>query len=83
MGPVYSRAGEVSEWFKVPLSKSGVVLSHRGFESRPLRHGGADEPQPALRSRRKKSRSRAPHSSESTPAVTCGRWLLRGLRSTS
>ena len=30
-------AGEVSEWFKVPLSKSGVVNSHRGFESRPLR----------------------------------------------
>ena len=30
--------GEVSEWFKVPLSKSGVVTSHRGFESRPLRH---------------------------------------------
>jgi hypothetical protein len=29
--------GEVSEWFKVPLSKSGVVLSHRGFESHPLR----------------------------------------------
>jgi hypothetical protein len=22
----------------VPLSKSGVVMSHRGFESRPLRH---------------------------------------------
>jgi hypothetical protein len=30
--------GEVSEWFKVPLSKSGVVTSHRGFESPPLRH---------------------------------------------
>jgi hypothetical protein len=29
--------GEVSEWFKVPLSKSGV-RKHRGFESRPLRH---------------------------------------------
>ncbi len=29
--------GEVSEWLKVPLSKSGVVLSHRGFESHPLR----------------------------------------------
>ena len=34
--------GEVSEWLKVPLSKSGVVTSHRGFESRPLRlNGGA------------------------------------------
>ena len=31
------RRGEVSERFKVPLSKSGVVMSHRGFESRPLR----------------------------------------------
>src|ERR1700686_1694237 len=30
--------GEVSEWLKVPLSKSGVVYSHRGFESHPLRH---------------------------------------------
>ena len=29
--------GEVSEWLMVPLSKSGVVTSHRGFESRPLR----------------------------------------------
>ena len=34
---LYSLAGEVSEWLKVPLSKSGVVLSHRGFESHPLR----------------------------------------------
>jgi hypothetical protein len=34
---LYSLAGEVSEWLKVPLSKSGVVNSHRGFESRPLR----------------------------------------------
>ena len=34
---VYSGAGEVSEWLKVPLSKSGVVMSHRGFESHPLR----------------------------------------------
>ena len=29
--------GEVSEWLKVPLSKSGV-REHRGFESHPLRH---------------------------------------------
>ena len=28
--------GEVSEWFMVPLSKSGV-RKHRGFESHPLR----------------------------------------------
>ena len=34
---LYSHAGEVSEWLKVPLSKSGVVMSHRGFESHPLR----------------------------------------------
>ena len=32
-----SRDGEVSEWLKVPLSKSGV-RKHRGFESHPLRH---------------------------------------------
>ena len=34
-----SRVGEVSEWLKVPLSKSGEVMSLRGFESHPLRHG--------------------------------------------
>ena len=34
---LYSHGGEVSEWLKVPLSKSGVVMSHRGFESHPLR----------------------------------------------
>jgi hypothetical protein len=34
---LHSRFGEVSEWLKVPLSKSGVVMSHRGFESHPLR----------------------------------------------
>ena len=34
---LYSPVGEVSEWLKVPLSKSGVVMSHRGFESHPLR----------------------------------------------
>ncbi len=32
--------GEVSERFKVLLSKSSVVHSHRGFESHPLRHHG-------------------------------------------
>lgn len=32
--------GEVSERFKVLLSKSSVVMSHRGFESRPLRPPG-------------------------------------------
>ena len=35
--PIYSPAGEVSEWLKVPLSKSGEVNSLRGFESHPLR----------------------------------------------
>ena len=35
-----SRVGEVSEWLKVPLSKSGVVMSLRGFESHPLRQMG-------------------------------------------
>ena len=29
--------GEVSEWSKVLDSKSSVVMSHRGFESHPLR----------------------------------------------
>ena len=27
----------MSEWLKVPLSKSGVVMSYRGFESHSLR----------------------------------------------
>ena len=35
------RGGEVSEWLKVPLSKSGV-RKHRGFESHPLRHADPD-----------------------------------------
>ena len=35
------RGGEVSEWLKVPLSKSGV-RKHRGFESHPLRHSHPD-----------------------------------------
>ena len=31
--------GEVSEWFKVTVSKTVVRLKpHRGFESHPLRH---------------------------------------------
>jgi hypothetical protein len=29
--------GEVSEWLMVPLSKSGLGFSERGFESHPLR----------------------------------------------
>ena len=33
--------GEVSEWLKVPLSKSGV-RKHRGFESHPLRQHSPD-----------------------------------------
>ena len=35
---VKSKLGEVSEWLMVPLSKSGVAFSNRGFESHPLRH---------------------------------------------
>ena len=31
------KLGEVSEWFKEPLSKSGVPIWDRGFESHPLR----------------------------------------------
>lgn len=31
------KKGEVSEWFMVPLSKSGLAFSERGFESHPLR----------------------------------------------
>ena len=30
--------GEVQEWLNWPLSKSGMGLAHRGFESLPLRH---------------------------------------------
>ena len=30
-------SGEVSEWFMVPLSKSGLAFGERGFESHPLR----------------------------------------------
>ena len=30
--------GEVAEWFKAPLSKSGSPERRRGFESHPLRH---------------------------------------------
>ena len=36
--------GEVSEWFKVPLSKSGRVNSPRGFDSHPLRQITKFEP---------------------------------------
>ena len=36
-GLIHFADGEVSEWLMVPLSKSGVVMSHRGFESHPLR----------------------------------------------
>jgi hypothetical protein len=32
-------AGEVAEWLKAPLSKSGIPFTRdRGFESHPLRH---------------------------------------------
>ncbi len=30
--------GEVAEWLKAPLSKSGSPERRRGFESHPLRH---------------------------------------------
>ena len=40
--------GEVSEWLKVPLSKSGV-RKHRGFESHPLRQQGASPGRPCVR----------------------------------
>ena len=31
--------GEVAEWLKAPLSKSGIpFIRDRGFESHPLRH---------------------------------------------
>ena len=30
--------GEVSEWFKEPVLKTGDAAMHRGFESHPLRH---------------------------------------------
>ena len=30
--------GEVSEWFKELVLKASDVVSHRGFESHPLRH---------------------------------------------
>ena len=42
LGPAFAKlsGGEVSEWLMVPLSKSGLVMSQRGFESHPLRHTG-------------------------------------------
>ena len=30
--------GEVSEWFKEPVLKTGDAATHHGFESHPLRH---------------------------------------------
>ena len=34
----YPRIGEVAEWLKAPLSKSGIPFTRdRGFESHPLR----------------------------------------------
>jgi hypothetical protein len=29
----------VSEWLNEPVSKTGVPIGYRGFESRPLRYG--------------------------------------------
>ena len=34
---MYAIWGELSEWFKVRLSKSRVANTHRGFESLALR----------------------------------------------
>ena len=34
----FLRQGEVAEWLKAPLSKSGSPERRRGFESHPLRH---------------------------------------------
>ena len=34
----YLRSGEVAEWLKAPLSKSGSPERRRGFKSHPLRH---------------------------------------------
>ena len=44
----YPPRGEVSEWLKVPLSKSGV-RKHRGFESHPLRQRSPDRSVPGGR----------------------------------
>ena len=35
--------GEVSEWFKEPVLKTGDSARGRGFESHPLRHFFAQE----------------------------------------
>ena len=41
--------GEVAEWLKAPLSKSGIPFTRdRGFESHPLRHFSAPKCSKAL-----------------------------------
>ena len=45
--------GEVAEWSKAPVSKTGILTRYRGFESLPLRPlGNEDIGSPATRARR-------------------------------
>jgi hypothetical protein len=45
--------GEVSEWLNEPVSKTGVPIGYRGFESRPLRWVPAKRGPSSLRYSRK------------------------------
>lgn len=49
--PAKINDGEVSEWLMVPLSKSGLVMSQRGFESHPLRRTGRFKKAPGVHGR--------------------------------
>ena len=35
---IISETGEMTEWLKVPVLKTGVGIPYRGFESNSLRH---------------------------------------------
>ena len=37
---IISETGEMTEWLKVPVLKTGVGTPYRGFESHSLRHVG-------------------------------------------
>jgi hypothetical protein len=37
---IISETGEMTEWLKVPVLKTGVGIPYRGFESHSLRHIG-------------------------------------------
>ncbi len=37
---IISETGEMTEWLKVPVLKTGVGTPYRGFESHSLRHIG-------------------------------------------